>query len=363
MKQQWPLDVSVSFDPYYGEPSRDGDQGAEVLPDGKVHFRIIAPKAGSVEINQFGTVFPLVSDGNGVWEGTFDLGRGFKYFFLNVDGADVLCPYLPIGYGCCRPMNFVDVPVEDMEGWDALEAVPHGAVTRHYYPSSVTGRHEICLVYTPPAFDHARRYPVLYLQHGYGENETGWVYQGHVGRIADQLLAQGQMQEMIIVMGNGMVKKEGSNERTLFPQVLVSDLIPFIDSRYPTLTDKWHRAMAGLSMGSYQTSVTTLSHPELFGYAGLFSGFLRAPWHSETPEKHLELLEDAKAFRAAFRVFYRAMGTEDQFWESFAKDDAFLEGKDLAILRETFPGGHDWTVWRRCIRSFLPRLFLPEEGR
>ena len=357
MDQHWPLDVSVSFDPYFGEPDRDGDQGAEILPDGRVRFRIIAPDAQSVVIDRFGAVSPLSRMEDGAWEGTFDLGRGFIYFFLKIDGADVLCPYLPIGYGCCRPMNFVDVPVDDMEGWDDIQGIGHGAVTRHYYPSTVTGKHEICLVYTPPEFDTSKKYPVLYLQHGYGENETGWVYQGHVGRIADRLLADGAMKEMIIVMGNGMVKKDGQGERMLYPRILVEDLIPFIEARYPVIADKWHRAMAGLSMGSYQTSLTTLSHPELFGYAGLFSGFLKAPWPTEMPEKHLGMLDRAEEFNEAFRVFYRAMGTEDQFWESFEKDDLFLDGRGLNITREEFPGGHDWTVWRRCIRSFLPRLF------
>ena len=357
MKKQWPLDVTVSFDPYFGEPNRDGEQGAEILPDGKVRFRIIAKDAKEVVIDRFGTIFPLEKAEDGYWEGTFDMGGGFLYFFLKVDGADVLCPYLPIGYGCCRPMNFVDVPVKDMEGWDDLEGIPHGAVTRHYYPSTLTGKHEICLVYTPPAYDPAKKYPVLYLQHGYGENETGWVYQGHVGRIADQLLAKGQMKEMIIVMGNGMVQAENNQDRALFPKVLVTDLIPYIEARYPVLTDKWNRAMAGLSMGSYHTSVATLSHPELFGYAGLFSGFLRAPWPSPAPETHTAILDEPEKFQAAFRVFYRAMGTEDQFWESFDRDDKFIEEKGLKMSRETFPGGHDWTVWRRCIRSFLPRLF------
>ena len=358
MKQQWPLDVSVSFDPYAGEPNRDGEQYAEVLPDGKVHFRIIAKDAKEVVVDRFGTLFPLAPAGDGAWEGTFDMGSGFLYFFLKVDGADVLCPYLPIGYGCCRPMNFVDVPVADMAGWDDLEGVPHGAVSRHYYLSSVTGKHEICLVYTPPAWDPAKACPVLYLQHGYGENETGWIYQGHAGRIADRLIAEGKMKEMLIVMGNGMTKKAGDmSDRMLFPRIVTEDLIPYIESRYNVLADKWHRAMAGLSMGSFQTSIATLTHPELFGYAGLFSGFMRAPWPSDAPQPHLALAEKPEEFNAAFRVFYRAMGTEDQFFDAFAKDDKWLEGKRLNIIREIFPGGHDWTVWRRCIRSFLPRLF------
>ncbi len=357
MKQQ-ALDVSVSFDPYYGEPDRDGNQGADILPDGRVHFRILAKDAKEVVIDQFGAVYPLEKGEGGLWEGTFSMGTGFLYFFLKVDGADVLCPYLPIGYGACRPMNFVDVPVADMAGWDDIEGVAHGAVTRHMVPSTVTGKHEVILVYTPPEYDPAKKYPVLYLQHGYGENETGWVYQGHVGRIADQLLAGGAMKEMIIVMGNGMTRKsDGSGDRGYFPRVLTEDIIPYVEGKYPIIRDREHRAMAGLSMGSYQTAVTTMSHPELFAYAGIFSGFIRSPFPDQEKEDHLALMDRAEEFNRAFRVFYRAMGTEDQFWKRFAEDDGFLEGKGLNIIRETFPGGHDWTVWRRCIRSFLPRLF------
>ncbi len=358
MKKSWPLDVSVSFDPYAGEPNRDGKQGAEILPDGRVHFRVIARNAREVVIDRFGTIFPLESVGDGAWEGTFDMGTGFLYFFLKVDGADMLCPYLPIGYGCCRPMNFVDVPVADMAGWDELEGITHGAVTRHYYPSRASGKQEVCLVYTPPAWNPAEKLPVLYLQHGYGENETGWVYQGHVGRIADRLLMEGKMKPMLIVMGNGMATMaDGTSDRALFPKIVVEDLIPFIEKTYSVLTDREHRAMAGLSMGSFQTSIATLTHPELFAWAGLFSGFVRAPWAENDTQPHLAFMEDAEKFNAAFRLFYRAMGTEDQFWGSFAADDEFLKSKGLNLTRETFPGGHDWTVWRRCIHSFLPKLF------
>lgn len=357
MNTQWPLDTAVSFDPYFGEPDRDGNQGYEILPDGKVFFRVKAPDAKSVVIDQFGTLFPLTPAADGMWEGAIDLGRGFQYFFLKLDGADVLCPYLPIGFGCCRPMNFVDVPVPGETGWDALDDIPHGAVTRHYFPSSVTGRQEVCLVYTPPAYTPSRAYPVLYLQHGYGENETGWIYQGHAGRIADQLLHAGKMEEMLIVMASGMPKRDLAPRKfEQFPRILLSDLIPYIEARYPVIPDKWRRAMAGLSMGSYQTSRVTLSHPELFGWAGLFSGFLRAPWRSND-ESHLAALNDAARFAADYRLFYRAMGTEDQFFDKFLADDALLEEKGVRTLRRTFPGGHDWSVWRRCLHDFLPMLF------
>ncbi len=360
MKKAKLLDTAVSFDPYWGEPDRDGDQGYEYLEDGRVKLRLKAPGAREVALDQFGTMHPLTRVSEDMWEGTVSLGRGFQYFFLKIDGNDVLSPYLPIGYGCCRPMNFLDVPVPGEEEWGEMAGIPHGAVTRHYVFSTVTGKEEICLVYTPPAYDPQKKYPVLYLQHGYGENETGWVYQGHVGRIADRLIHEGRMREMLIVMGNGMTAADQPHMgRMLFPQVLLKDLIPFIEARYPVYTDKWHRAMAGLSMGSYQTSITTLSNPDLFGYAGLFSGFLRFPRAGEE-EKHLAILDTPEVFKAAFRVFYRAMGTEDNFFEAFAADDQFVAEKGVDMLRRTFPGGHDWGVWRRCIHDFLPMLFTED---
>ena len=364
LKKQYPFDTAVSFDPYYGEPDRDKDQGFEILEDGRVRFRVCAPQASSVVLDQFGRIFELSRDSEDMWEGTFNMGRGFQYFFLKIDGADMLNPYFPIGFGCCRPMNFVDIPVPGEE-WDKLDDIPHGAVTRHYYPSSVTGKMEACLVYTPPMYDPAKTYPVLYLQHGYGENETGWIYQGHAGRIADQLLHQGLMEEMLIVMGCGMAQSMDriaggttslEREFSLFPQVLLADLIPFIEKHYPVRTDKWSRAMAGLSMGSYQTSMVTMSHPELFGYAGVFSGFLRSPRDGVTDD-HLQILKNEEKFRASYRVFYRAMGEADEFLDRFLEDDAMLEGKNLGIIRRTFPGGHDWSVWRRCIHDFLPLIF------
>lgn len=357
MNRAWPLDTTVAFDPVTGAFARDGEQGFELLPDGKVHIRIIAPNAKEVVLDQFGSIHPLSPAGDGAWEGTVDLGLGFKYFFLKIDGADVLSPFLPIGYGCERPMNFIDIPVPGETEWDALTEIPHGAVTRRTFYSGVTGKREVCLIYTPPCYDANKAYPVLYLQHGYGENETGWVHQGHVARIADQLYAKGEMQEMLIVMGNGMARKaDGTSERTVFTELLLRDLIPFIEKTYRVKTDKWSRAMAGLSMGSYQTSTVTMSNPDLFGYAGVFSRFMSFSRDS-TPEPHLAILDDAEKFNASYRVFYRAMGTEDQYFDSFRKDDAMLEGKPLNITRQTFPGGHDWSVWRRCIHAFLPMIF------
>ena len=333
------------------------DQGVQYFEDGRASVRLKLPdtvKKASIQLMD-GPAFELDRNGDGFFTGTFCPPAGFSYADVVADGTVVLSPYLPIGFGASRPINYIDMPAADDAFYQPAEGV-QGSVVRHYYPSSVTGEMESCLVYMPPRFDTAKKYPVLYLQHGYGENETGWVYQGHLLRIADQLLSKGEMQEMLIVMGNGMTQINfAESGRMLFPEVLLKDLIPYIESSFNVYTDKWHRAMAGLSMGSYQTSIVTLSNPDKFGYAGVFSGFLRFPRGGE--EKHLGLLDEQAKFNESFKVFYRAMGTEDQFYGSFAADDEMLEGKNLSMIRRTFPGGHDWSVWRRCIHDFLPMLF------
>ena len=289
------------------------------------------------------------------WQGEFELGAGFQYVTLKVDGAEVLTPFLPLGYGYCRPVNYVDPPAVGEEVYQ-LRDVPHGTVTRHFFPSGVTGQTESCLVYQPPMFDASRAYPVLYLQHGYGENETGWVCQGRMNFMLDNLIAEGRAVPMLVVMACGMVQDAaGLMGPKAFPEMLVRDLIPYIDSTYQTITDKWSRAMAGLSMGSMHTSVAVMEHPELFGWAGLFSGFLRTLQKGEQP--HLKALDDPKKFAADYRVFFRGMGKADCYWDTFAEDDVILAGKGVQTTRVLYEGGHDWQVWRQCLRDFLPMIF------
>ena len=337
---------AVAYNPVLSE------YGATLEKDGRVTFCIEAKEAHSVSISPFGQECNLTKDEKGIWTGTFDIGKGFKYLNVKVDGADVLSPFLPIGYGCCRPMNFVDIPCGD---YYLQRNVPHGTVSRLFYPSKITGRTESCLVYLPPDWDAAAVYPVLYLQHGWGENETGWVQQGKVNYILDNLIASGQAEKMLVVMCNGMVQINGQADTTVFPNVLVHEVIPFIQGNFHVKQDKWNRAVAGLSMGSMHTSVAALTHPELFGYAGLFSGFLRSPFTNENP--HLKALDDATAFANNYRVFFRGMGDEDQFLSAFLEDDEILKSKGLTTDRRMYHGGHDWQVWRESAHDFLQLIF------
>lgn len=332
-------------------PSEDG---VFFEQDGRTRFCLNAPKATSLAVSlPGGPCWPLKKGEDGRWRGTLELEGGFRYVDILMNGETVLLPQLPIGFGYSRTVNFLDVPAKE-DGYYQLQDVPHGSVARHYYPSTVTGNTESCLIYCPPDSE-GRPLPILYLQHGLGENETGWVHQGRINFIMDNLLAQGRVRPMRIVMGNGMVQIDGGISTSAFPRVLVQDLIPYAESAYPTMKGKWNRAVAGLSMGSMHASAASMTHPELFGYVGLFSGFMRMLWENEQP--HLKALDDPEAFSRNYRVFFRAMGDRDEFFSVFEEDDRLLASKGVQVMRKVYDGKHEWQVWRECARDFLPLLF------
>lgn len=294
---------------------------------------------------------------------------GFRWVEFHVDGAEVINPMAPIGFGASRPTNFADIPRPDGDFY-ALKDVPHGAVAQEYYYSKSTNSWKSCLVYTPPGYmkDDKTAYPVLYLQHGHGENEQCWVHQGRVNFILDNLIAQGKAVPFIVVMNNGMVQTVQDGARVLDEEMitplLLEDCIPYIEKTYRVLTDKWHRAMAGLSMGSMQTSRVVLSHPCMFSYAGVFSGFVTPFRPLKRGTDYLRTLDDKEAFARDIKLFFRACGTSDFLaLERFHADSDMFRQKGLApedcpaheIM--LYPGDHEWNVWRMCIRDFAQRIF------
>jgi len=341
----------------------DGERvprGYRVNADGTVSFRLYYPNAGAVRVQVMNTeapVYDLRREG-AFWLGTADLGTGLITVLVTVDGNEVLSPMLPIEFSANRPMNMVEVPEED----SIIDppGCPHGSVAADFFPSAVSGKLERIHVYLPAGYETGdRRYPVLYLQHGHGENETAWVAQGHMNFIADGLIAAGKAVPSIVVMCNGMltVEEEGGVRLAFtggFPRMLVEEVIPYIDSRYRTLADPEHRAMAGLSMGSIQTSIITLEHPELFRYAGLFSGFLQDPLARYT--RHLSP-ERLSAYTERYRVYFRAIGDRDHYIQNFLSDDELLARHGVACDRRIYDGAHEWKVWRHCFRDFYPLLF------
>jgi enterochelin esterase-like enzyme len=348
--------------------------GIELLDGGKALLKFNAPAAKSVIVHRGvsdGPVTELQKQPDGVWTAILD-SNGEKYatLFYEVDGVYVLNPMSPIGWSHAHPINIINFPQDGIDYY-LLRDVRHGAVARDYYYSKTCGCFKSCLVYTPPGYNkgEGEDLPVLYLQHGYGENETSWVHLGKVNWIMDNLLAEGRAEPCIIVMNNGMVQTEHENgsrswDALTIERLLLDDCIPYIESNYRAASDKWRRALAGLSMGSMQTSVVTLSHPDVFGYAGIFSGFLGKLAGLGNPENnHFAAFDDKPKLFESYKLFFRSIGDSDNYIGQYNAETAMLKEKGLApeqwkAYKEIiYPGGHDWNVWRPSVRDFLSLVF------
>lgn len=366
------------FDPVYKDLIREMDAmgrpagrykdirpGVEIVGQGCARFRLQALGARTVEVDILGMGrFPLDKlpgeDGKkGCFEGVVsEIEPGFHYHSYYINGTQVVNNNAPVGYGCFQTINYFEMPEPDFEEY-RLRQVPHGAIHLNYYKSGQTGRTKLCYVYTPPAYDKNQemRYPVLYLQHGGGENEVGWVWQGKIANIADNLLAQGQMKEMIIVMNTGYAFPEHKTyhpSMSAFLDELPLDCVPFIDQNYRTLNDRKHRAVAGLSMGGMQTQKIAFHHPELFAWAGIFSGGLVI---CDDEEDYRDILYHPEAFREQFEMLFVGIGTQEGFYESTMESIADVLKHQVPIEVFADYGYHDWTFWRHCAKLFLRKLF------
>lgn len=353
----------------------------ELIGDDKAILRYQAPEAQTVTVRlgwSEGTEVPMSKGDDGVWSATIDVNQirdagsaPYTTLFFFVDGTYALNPMAPIGWSHAHPINIIEFPSPDTDYYQ-LQDVPHGTVTRDYYYSETCGCWKSCLIYLPPGYQKGeyQNLPVLYLQHGYGENETSWVHLGKANWIMDNLIAAGKVEPFIIVMNNGMVQQQAHNgERTwnpmLIERLLIDDCIPHIEANYRVATDKWHRAMAGLSMGSMQTSIVTLMHPELFGYAGIFSGFLgKLGSRDEKENPHFAAFGDKAKLASDYRVFFRSIGDADNFIEQYHNESQILDQNNLRNQEEwpaynevIYSGGHDWNVWRQSLRDYLQLIF------
>lgn len=338
-------------DQYLGAPY-------EVLADGSVSFRLYYPNASQVKlVTIWGEEFILNKEGD-FFKGTFQLGTGLIGVSLFVDGSESLSPFLPIGYGNNRAINYVEIQSEIQD--IPTESSRHGSININYIDSKVTGRLERFAVYLPAGYetDFQKRYPVLYLQHGHGENEMVWFHQGKINFIYDTLIAENKAVPAIIVMCNGMYYIEDETGITLdvgrLPELIRNEMIPYVDSHYRTFADKEHRGMAGLSMGSLQTSMLSFSYPELFDYVGVFSGFVQDIMTGSTAHVTEEKL---LGFAGGKKLLFRAMGDEDIYFEYFEKDDRLLEKYQILNVRKVYHGKHEWNVWRKCFCDFVQMIF------
>lgn len=335
-------------------------QGIRVLDYGKAEFNFIAPDAKSVCVRGWGGSMPQQFDlqptGNGYWQCIGEgILPGFHYCDFYVDGVRTINPLAPIGYGSFRVCNFFDMPSPDSAFW-LLRDVPHGDVRMCLYDCAMTGKSRACWVYTPPKYDLEpdKRYPVVYLQHGGGENETGWVWQGKINYICDNLLADGKIEEMILVMNDGYAfRPDGGGYASMgsIDDVLVEDCIPFIDRKFRTIPDRKHRAMAGLSMGAMQSNCGVMRHPEAFANVGIFSGgfITRDAFFDMT-----DVFADPARFRATFDVVFAAAGEQEQpMCDTLRTQIAELNDSGIGVHFYSCPGYHEWDTWRNAVRHFL----------
>ena len=368
---------SSAFHPPYPERIGDfwnGEQvptGALVQEDGSVLFRLYAPgmDRARAELTAFAAdAVELTKDETGFFTGVLPYDEKYRgpqdvRFYLN----DVLYlhPQMPAHYRSFRQVNFVEIPDPESR-MILLRDVPHGQVVREVFFSKVRNDWQRMNVYLPPQYRKGGQYPVLYLQHGLTENENEWVNMGKVPYLLDNLLADGLCVPFIVVMNDGMERLEGEGywDFTSFEKMLLEECIPFVQQHYRVLPGKENRALAGLSMGSEQTSVIGLRHPELFSALGMFSGFVRMD--TKTPFfscPHLRALEHNPAYiEENYRVFFRSIGSRDVYLNVFLEDRAHLSALgilDKPCMHEKVYDGltHDWGAFRRAMRDFAQLIF------
>ncbi len=288
-----------------------------------------------------------------------DVEPGYHYIDFFINGTRVFNPIANAGFGSFINENYFEMEDPDFDDY-LLKDVPHGSVHLCTYRSSVCGSEKPLYIYTPNGYGtNGKRYPVIYLQHGGGENETGWLWQGKVWNILDNLFAEGRARECIVVMTCGYAfYPDGSSDNAIgsLSDEMVRDIVPFVDANYLTVQDKNERAMAGLSMGGFQTQYTVFHYPEVFGNAGIFSALFKI---KDNKDDYTDLLYNRENFEKTFRYMFLGIGEQD-----FRMYDEDVE--NMRILREEYklpidfyhvPGIHDWTFWRKAMVQFLEKVF------
>jgi enterochelin esterase-like enzyme len=360
-------------------------QFPQVDSSSRVQIRFKAPDATKVRVNFWsGEKADMEKQPDGFWTFTSkSMAPGLHYYTIVVDGAEVSDPGSTAYFGGSKWASAVEVPEAGVDYYLPKD-VPHGQVRQIWYHSSVTGTWRDAFVYLPPDYDTSKaRYPVLYLQHGGGEDETGWIRQGKANFILDNLIASGNTKPMIAVMANGYATRAGyvppdltgkpfgspefmkvMQERMgAFEDDMTQALIPFVEKTFRTIPDRDHRAMAGLSMGGMQTFQVTFDHLDLFSYIGGFSGagnpFLTGG-KFDVKTAYNGALADSSAFAKRVHLLWIGVGTNEP--ERMRSGlESLHTSLDVGGVQHVFyesPGtDHEWQTWRRDLKDFAPRLF------
>jgi enterochelin esterase-like enzyme len=345
--------------------NQPGKEYPQVNSEGRVRASISAPEAKRVQLDISAVKYDLKKDENGIWIGdSKPQDEGFHYYQLWIDGAAVPDPSSLYFYGAMRWGSGIEIPAHDQDFY-SLKDVPHGGVQQILFPSKSTDTSRRAFVYTPPDYskDQTKRYPVLYLQHGWGEDETGWPNQGKTNLIMDNLIAEGKITPFIIVMTYGMtneIKFGGLRNFDIkpFQTVLVDELISYIDASFRTLSDQPHRAMAGLSMGGMETKMITLANLDKFAYIGLFSGgSISMDDVNNTPGFREKVKLVFVSFGSRELENRRAGGRGPFGGDPKANAEALKQASINSVFYISPNTAHEWQSWRRSLREFAPLLF------
>ena len=402
LAQTPPATVADDFKP--ASTNAPGSEYPRVNPEGRARFRVNAPNAESVVVSLRKTALTRGEDG--VWTGTTEpLDPGFHYYQIIVDGLAVADPGSDSFFGSSDHRSGIEIPETGVDFYDAKD-VPHGEVRIKWYHSKITNAWRRCFIYTPPDYDRntGARYPVLYLQHGAGEDETAWSKQGRMNFILDNLIAEGKAMPMIVVMDNGggsaLFRNRGgaggragapqggdgpregakagdSNQAggaassppggpgpgrggfgglagQQFSQILLTEILPMIESGFRVLGDREHRAIAGLSMGAGQATRIGAANLDRFAYIGGFSGGgLRLEGENAV---------DPKEFNEKVKVFYLSMGTKENI-DRFRQTCEGLKQAGIQHVAYEAPGtAHEFQTWRKSLHGFAQLLFQEGPG-
>jgi len=347
--------------------NQPGREYPQVNSQGYARFRIEAPQAQSVSVSLGGRGgTPLEKTEEGVWMGTTaePEDEGFHYYHLSVDGGTFNDPGTLNFYGSIRWESGIEIPAHDQDFY-TLKDVPHGRVQQVLFPSKSTNTSRRAFVYTPPDYDkdQTKRYPVLYLQHGWGEDETAWSNQGHANLIMDNLISAGTIKPFLIVMTYGMTNDVrigglGGFSMEPFETVLVEELVPYVDANFRTISDQPHRAMAGLSMGGMETKSITLKNLDIFSHIGLFSGgSISMDDVNNTPgfKKKIKLVFVSYGSREL--VSNRGGGRRGFGGDPKADTDALKQAGISSTFYVSPDTAHEFQSWRRSLYEIAPLLF------
>ncbi len=332
----------------------------------RVTFKLTAPQAHSVQVTIHKTTYEMTRATDSVWTLTTPaLPKGFHYYFMTIDGVKTVDPNSQTFFAYSREAGGLEIP-EGSEGnyYRPQRGIAHGQLRTVEYYATSSGTWRTAIVYTPAGYDTSgnHRYPVLYLQHGMGEDHTGWTRQGMMQHIIDNLTAAGKATPMIVVMESGDInipKKEKEHfveitkYGTSFYRTFIEDLIPMIDSTFRTIPDRDHRAMAGLSWGGHQALDIVVPHLDMFAYIGLFSG---AVYGLDVHKNYGGIMSDAANFNSKLRCFFIGYGTDENVGQTKLRKE--LDDNGIHYTPFISQGtAHEWLTWRRCLKEFLPLIF------